>query len=78
MAGCCSACQGPLPPHGAYTVTVSLPASSPRSSRLAGTVCGPQCLAELAGKIADAAARRDQRRGRDDLAALMCARPKGR
>lgn len=48
----CSVCRKPLPPHGAFSVSVSLPAGGPRRWRVCGITCSPACLAQAAAQMA--------------------------
>lgn len=72
MAATCTACGGPLPPHGVLSVGLSLPEGGPRRWRSCALTCSPACLARIAVQIQ---AARDRR---PDPEALMMQRPRGR
>jgi hypothetical protein len=80
MAAACSACAGPLPPDGAYSVSVSLPPDAPRRWRICAMACSLECLARVVVSMAESRRRREERqRGQPvDIAAVMTARPVGR
>lgn len=77
MAAACSACDGPLPAEGAYSVSVSLDAAATRRWRTCAMACSVPCLAAVAARMGQDAERRAARQA-GDVAALMTQRPRGR
>jgi len=80
MAASCSACAGPLPPDGAYSVSLSLPPAAGRRWRTCAMACSLECLARVVASMAEGRRRREERQGGQpvDIAAVMTTRPVGR
>jgi hypothetical protein len=75
----CSSCHGPLPAHGVYSVSTSLPPDAPRRWRVCNMTCSLACLAAVVAQMQESVTRRQRREhGPEDFASIMTTSPRSR